>query len=577
MITVNKLGKLKTNMKKVIYIEIDDEVTSIYDQIRRVKHKDIYLVIPRKAIIFQSVINLRILKSKLETDKKNLYLVTTDRIGMHLASQVGIPVYANLKIEEKTSKGKTAVTEIAPIQAKRNEILKDLPKRIIERKTTIGELIREYRDSYKNSKKGNTEILGVYSYVRPNRRFLGFVMALSLGLFFFISYIALPGAIIYVKPKFDNIEHSMNVTLADKEKNQALLAQNDANVIASQVITTVTKQTKTFETASKRFDGTNAQGFITIINTSKDQWPLKDQTRFQTEEGIVFRIQDGVFVPGQKGNTPGTLKVAVQADPLDIYQQPIGERGNIGPTKFFLPGLSGYNQKIIWGESKDKMEGGITKYQQMVQKEDIDSAKKQIEDNLVLIAKEDLNRRLKEMNELNNTHLVLLNSDAFLKTELQELKIPEGLEGSLQDKFEIFAQIQGVGIAYDSDQLFNLLKKNLKNRTHPDMQIRDSSLRPESITFETINNEAYNENLGQIKITVSMKGIQEYVIDASLQAGLRFTNKIKERVVGLSREEAEAYLGNLPEVEKVEIKLWPFWINKIPRISDNIEVKLLED
>src|SRR5690606_29025038 len=114
------------------------------------------------------------------------------------------------------------------------------------------------------------------------------------------------------------------------------------------------------------------------------------------EEGIVFRIKDGVFVPGQKtgangATAPGTLAVEVEADPFDIYSKPAGERGNVGPTKFFLPGLSEYNQKIIWAESTEPMGGGVTKFQQVIQSEDIEAAKKQVEDNLVLMAKEDLN------------------------------------------------------------------------------------------------------------------------------------------------------------------------------------------
>lgn len=569
-------------MRKVVYIEIDEEVTAIYDRVKRAKQKDIFLVVPRKAILFQSVVNLRILKSKLEKDKKRLHLITTDRVGVHLAKQAGIPVYHNIEVEEvKAPNEETPKMRIEPIQARRNEVLKDLPKRVMEKKITIGELIKEYRDSNKKKgKKGaSTELSGVYNYVRPNRKFLGFILALSLGLFLVITYIALPGATVYVKPKFDNIEYTVNITLADKRKNQTLLSQNEPHVIASEEIMTVTKQTKVFNTTSKRFDGVNAQGFITIINDSEDDWPLKKETRFQTDEGLVFRIKEGVFVPGktvdEEGNeVRGTYTAAVEADEFDIYDHPIGERGNIGPSKFIIPGLSEYNQKLLWGESTQPMEGGITRFQRVVMEEDIEAAKKQIEDNLTLMAREDLTTHIEEMNRLNHTNLQLLDDSRYLQTELQELRISDDLEGSLRDKFEIFAQIEAKGVAYDFDQLFEILKKELKTRTHPDMQIREDSIRPESISFEPVSED---EVLGQIKITATIKGIQEYVIDSSLQAGLRFSNKVKERIVGLTVEEAESYVGNLPEVDEVEIKLWPIWVSKIPRIADNIEVKLMEN
>lgn len=567
-------------MKKVFYIEIDEEVTAIYDRVKRSKQKDIFLVVPRKAILFQSVINLRILKSKLEKDTRVLHLVTTDRIGVHLAEQAGIPVYSSIEVEEvKAPKQETPKMRIEPIQARRNEVLKDIPKRVMEKKITIGELIKEYRDKNKKGKKGSTELLGVYSYVRPNRKFLGFILALSLGLFLIISYIALPGATVYIKPKFDTLEYTINITLADKRKNQTLLSQNQPHVIASEEVVTVTKQTKVFNTTSKLFDGVNSQGFITVINNSEDEWPLKKETRFQTEEGLIYRINEGVLIPAKTVDdlgkeTPGTFTVAVEADPLDVYENPVGERGNIGPSKFIIPGLSQFNQKLLWGESTKPMEGGITRYQRTVQAEDINAAKKQIEDNLIQMAREDLSTRIEEMNKLNHTNLVLLDDPKYLKTNLQELRISDDLEGSLRDKFEVFAQIEAKGIAYDFDQLFMVLKKELKTRAHPDMQIKDDSIRPDSITFESVGED---EVLGQIKITATIKGIQEYVIDSSLQAGLRFSDKVKEKIVGLSVEEAESYIGNLSEVDQVNIKLWPIWLSHIPRIADNIEIKLMEN
>ena len=570
-------------MKKVVYVEIDDEVTSIYDQIKRVKQKDIYVVIPRKSILFQSVVNLKILKRKMDEAKKNLYLVTTDRIGKHLAEQAGIPTYEKVKVEEIKARGeKKASTQIEPIQARPNSVLKDIPKRVREKKITIGELIRDFRDQHSKSKKKSTEIEGVYHYVRPNRRFLGFILAVSLGLFFLVTYIVLPGATIYVKPKFDNIEHSINVTLADRDKNQNLLNRNEPNIIASELIETVTQESRTFETTGKRFDGVNASGNITIINTSEDQWTLVAETRFETEEGIIFRIKEPAYVPPQttaeNGEaTPGTLEVKVEADPFDKFKGKVGDRGNIEPTRFTIPALSSFNQERIWGESQAPMTGGITRYQPVVEDADIIAAQKQIEGNLVEIAKEQLKEHIESMNQLNETNLVLLGSDQFLEIELQEVRVPENIAGSTQESFEVFAQIKATGIAYDYDQLFELLKKNLKSRTHPDMKIKEESIRPESIIFEPVNPEGYDEALGQIKMTASIEGIQEYVIDDSLQAGVRFTTRMKEKVLGLSIEKAEAYVANLPEVEDVEIKLWPFWLSRIPRIADNIEVKLMEN
>ena len=471
------------NMKKVIYIEIDEEITSIYDRMRRVKQKDIFLVVPRKAILFQSVVNLKILKSKLDGDKKNLVIITTDRMGRHLAEQIGLKVYNQIEVEElKVPSDDSPQMRIEPIQARRNEVLKDLPRRFKEKKITIGELVKEFRAKSKKDKKASGgDSMSTFNFVRPNRKLLILILVISIGLFGLISYIAFPGATIHIRPKFDNISHSVNIVLADKRQNQNLLSQNQPHVISSEKIITVTKQTKVFNTTSKRFNGVNASGSIKVINTSPDEWQLKKETRFKTEDGVIFRIQEGVFVPpattNEEGNISlGEIVVNVIADPFDEFSDPVGERGNIGPSKFTIPGLSKYNQRLIWGESSVPMTGGISDFELIVMEEDIEAAKKQIEDNLILMAKDDLRNHIEEMNKLNNINMVLLDDRRYLKTELQDLRISDDLEGSQKDKFEVFAEIKAEGVAYDFDQLYSLLKKELKTRTHPDKSIKDGSI-----------------------------------------------------------------------------------------------------
>ncbi len=567
-------------MKKVIYIEIDEEITSVYDRMRRVKQKEIFLVVPRKPILFQSVVNLKILKSKLEDDGKKLIIITTDRMGRHLAEQIGLKVYNQIEVEElKAPSDDNPKMRIEPIQARRNEVLKDLPRRFKEKKITIGELVKEFRvKNKKNKKDSGGDSMSTFNFVRPNRKLLVLILVISIGLFALISYIAFPGATVFIRPKFDNISHSVNIVLADKRQNQNLLSQNKPHVISSEKIVTVTKQTKVFNTTSKRFDGVNASGKIRIINTSPDEWQLKKETRFQTENGIVFRIQEGVIVPpaitDEEGNTLlGEYIVNVLADPFDEFSDPVGERGNIDPARFTIPGLSKYNQRLIWGESDAPMTGGISDFELIVMEEDIEAAKKQIEDNLILIARDDLRNHIDEMNKLNHTNFVLLDDSRYLKTELQDLRISDDLEGSQKNKFEVFAEIKAYGVAYDFDQLYSLLKKELKTRTHPDMRIKDGSINPDTITYDVIDED---EDLGQIKITATIQGIEEYVVESDEEAGLRFSEKLTEMILGLSVEEAENYINNLTEVDAVRIKTWPIWISTIPRIPENIEIKKME-
>jgi hypothetical protein len=271
---------------------------------------------------------------------------------------------------------------------------------------------------------------------------------------------------------------------------------------------------------------------------------------------------------------PGSLVSPAEADPFDLYGKPVGDRGNVAPGKFTIPALSKYNQRLIWGESDAPMEGGVTLYEPIVRKVDIEAAKKEIQGNLILMAKEDLRTYIDEINQMNRTRMVLMDDDRHLKTKLVDLRFPEGLEGSRREKFELFAKIDAQGVAFDFDQLFAILKGEIGSRTHPDMRIRENSLTPDNVGYQVIEE---NADLGQIKVTATIRGIEEYVIEPSSEAGLRFGSRLKEKVLGLSVSEAENLIGNMPEVDAVKVKPWPVWMKNLPQVAEGIDIKLMEN
>ncbi len=570
---------MSKHSKQVVYIEIDEEVISIFDRIKNIRRKEIILVVPRKAILFQSIVNLKILKNKLKDKNKRLIVVTSDRNGKHLSEKIGIKVMNRVEVEKSEAPvDNSPHMKIQPIQARRNISPKEeRPERFTEKKISIRDLIQEFRMHDKKHAKSSNDALN-YFHFRPSRKFLILIVLVSIGLFMLISYIALPSATIYIRPKFDNLDFTVNVILADKRKNQTLLKQNKPHIIASENVNTTMKQTKIFKTASSEFDGVNAKGKIKIVNTSTEDWELKEGTRFMNSDGLIFRIPKGLIVPPKKRDEtgefePGTLVSFVEADSFDLYGKPVGGRGNILPSKFTIPGLSKYNQRILWGESETPFTGGVTSYKEIVTKDDIEAAKKQIQDNLILMAKEDLRTYIDEVNALNQTKLILLDDSRYLKTELTDLRIPDDLEGSYKEKFELFAKISAEGVAFNFDQLFSILKNELSTRTHPNMRLREDSIVPENISYEVIDED---ELLDQIKITATVRGIEEYIIDESTTIGSKFGSKVKEKILNFDIEEAENLIGNLPEVDAVEIKTWPMWISSVPRLPESIEIKLME-
>ncbi len=78
--------------KDTIYIDTDDEITSIIDKVHSSKQQIVALVLPKRATMLQSSVNMKLLKRAADTSKKNLVLVTSEAGLLSLAGAVGLHV-----------------------------------------------------------------------------------------------------------------------------------------------------------------------------------------------------------------------------------------------------------------------------------------------------------------------------------------------------------------------------------------------------------------------------------------------------------------------------------------------------
>ena len=83
--------------KDVIYIDIDDEITAIIDKVRSSHERIVALVLPKRATVFQSIVNMKLLKRSAEEAKKHLVLITNEAGLLPLAGTVGLYVAKSLQ------------------------------------------------------------------------------------------------------------------------------------------------------------------------------------------------------------------------------------------------------------------------------------------------------------------------------------------------------------------------------------------------------------------------------------------------------------------------------------------------
>lgn len=562
--------------EKVIYVELDDEITNVFDAIKRVRQTRIALVIPKRATVLQSIVNLKILKKKIDELEKDILIVTSDVPGLQIAEKVGIKCTERLFEREKEA------LKPVPPPLMRGE----RPVRMSGDKVSISQVIRQeeanivnqvitrLKERFKRKKPANETKL---VFIAPNKQALFTLILVSILLLLSVAYIALPGATIYLTPKSTILDPSHNVIFLDYARNKDAIENPYTNtiIIATYPVNPPPMTKKFIRSATgKIFKGTNAQGAITVINTSNAPWELAARTRFQTDDGLIFRIDTGVRVPAARGNVPGNLDVNVVADEFDLNNQVIGSRGNILPAKFFLPGLKNEeNRKKLYGESKMPMTGGLTQTTKTVNKEDIEAAREFVKKEIAKFATEDLKVYIEQQNSINKTGLTLLNDRHVISVSEPIITIPDNVLGSSAEQFEVTAQYSPSGIAFNKREMVDSLKERLISRVDPDKKVL--KVEEDDISYKFLDED---KAAGKVRLTATMRAIQIYELNPEKENGHRFIKKITDHIVGMSINDAFSYLQQqTDEIARVDITTWPIWAPTIPNIADNIKFVIKEE
>ncbi len=537
--------------ERILHIERDETIAEITARIRETKTDELVIVIPRCADIFSSIVYFQVLRTVAEEESKNLSLVTLDSDGRNMIRQVGIPVFTSLEDREKT-----------PFEQMENHSeTKKIRKIFIEKVSPLEKVLPP-----------EEPLTWSTFFSRPSLHALFFLLIISTILFLLIATIAIPEARIFINPVKREKEALVNITFLMSSKYSEAELRKWGNAVFSFPIEEVFVHEMDWGKVSKDFRGSVATGKMTVYNKSFEERIFKPGTRFQTESGIIFRTKDWVRIPPQVGEKIGEITISVESDIYDAFGSFSGERGNLTKNqKFFLPGLAEASQKNVWGENKEVMTGGKTVWVSKITQKDIDLAKKEIEKEMKERALEKLQRFLETKNINEGLDLTFLPNAEQVSMEVLEINVDPTLVEKEQESFHISGKVRVRNLAYSQSDVMGILKARFMRDVSDGMEfdkIDENNFVPEILSVK--------DSGGLIKASVSVKGVEKYLIEAKSMDGLEFVNRVKQNILGMSLSEAELYLNNLEEVETSKIVLWPFWANSIPKLPENI-VFLIEE
>ena len=623
-----------------IYIDVDEEITTVIDHLRRMSTTNIALIVPQRALLLQSVVNLKLLAQEAKKMGKNIVLMTRDEDGIAFATRAGINVQpfiseddeAEAEVVQQTEQKKVPkfakqimqgevrqkthadvgsssffdnganqkpqvsgitthvsqkiersqkqirMSDMSGGPVSNNKDSKPIIQKINTKPSNINnhnaeESLEEYEQSLRGSQiVESNDAPGVFTQIeesaeferkpvvknkRSSRKKASKDLALS-GSFSFVAkglafgglllvvfiflIILLPKTDISLIPKHIDIDETIELTA---QTNQSV-RDEERRLIPARLIEKDITFTKTFEATGKGdVKAQKARGTITIFNTySKDSQPLVATTRFLAENGTLFRLVNPVVIPGMNGDEPGKIDALVEAD------KP-GENGNIGPTRFSIPGFSSSEKRDkFYAVSENAMTGGGTggKGVRIVTDSDIEKAKEQMQNEL----KEYITGQLTGLLRPNE---VLI--DENIKSDILRSEA-NASSGTATDQFmyEIVAHVKT--IVFSQDDVIAVLESSIAQKYN---QFSADSLNLE-VEYSKVTPDFDNE-----EIQFKANGKSEVVSTVNTQA---FKNDIR----GKKHSEIENILKEKynDEIDKITIeRVMPgfpsFIANHISRFS----------
>lgn len=307
-----------------------------------------------------------------------------------------------------------------------------------------------------------------------------------------------------------------------------------------------------FPSSGKKLIEKKAEGVIRVFNDSRQEQILVAQTRFQpplekfrlpleTGENPWFRIPKRIVIPAKS-----------YKDVKAVADAP-GEKYNIEPSTFSVPGLVGHPQyTFVYAKSFESMKGGLKKEASEVTQEDLKKAEEILKEKAVKEIKDALKDKIPP-------EFIVL--EGAVKTEILEI-FSLARAGAELEKFTFQVKAEAITISFKKEDLENFSKEFIISKIPADKKIDQKSLKIDYLP-ETINLKA-----GKISLSLNLKAkIYSDIDEISLKQGLS----------GKSLAEAQFFLQNQPQINRAEVKLWPFWVKQVPQELEKIKLKISID
>lgn len=501
-----------------IEVELHDDVIGIINKLKNIEDTGIELVVPEGAVLFENIINLKLLKSWSDRENKVINFNTDDANGQNMLSYLengGTPSAGNFPEEET-----------------------------------------EELEEYTSKKKINLPKLN-FSFLRFKKKglFIGLGILIILAAAGFVGYRILsqkPVANVKIVVNSQPLTRSVEIKAINGAESNAEQKILHASTVQASIDDELTIQTTGEETI-----GEYAEGEITIYNKTNKDKEFKKGTDiiYKNDKGdkFVYETQDDVKVPAAvPGPNPGD-PITPSGEDVDVKAKEIGKDYNIDKGEDLE--VEDQDKSDFEAEVKKDIDGGAEETVNVVAQEDLDSLKKQLAEN----SQEKVMRALEDAVTEDQKLIKGSESMSVTKEEYNHELGDQTDEVSLKETFT------ATGLAYKSSDLDKLLE-NLVEDFVPEGFVLSSKERMTKVdVLGNTDSTVLSDSEADLQVT-----LRTFVVpDISDET-------VKDNLKGKSVGEAEKYLGGIRNIKTYELNIEPTipLFNKIPNDINRINIIL---
>jgi hypothetical protein len=574
--------------KDVIYVDVDEEITGIIDKVRSSGQRIVALVLPKRATVMQSIVNMKLLKRTADESKKHVVLITSEAGLLPLAGNVGLYVAKNLQtkpeiptgphsmsddltdeIEESAALAAGVAATAAATSAYAGAAAAREPK--LDKTKPVGQFAGassiaasadlpdedetiELDDEPETATKdtpGTARNMGAkklkgFKIPDFNRfrlfLFLGGVGLVLLIIGLYMALAVMPKATIAIKTDSTAIPATPTVTLASATTPLDV----GLGILPSETQEVTKTLTQQADATGELDKGTKATGEVTIKNCGADEITIPAGTAVSAE-GLTFITQQTLSL--DDGKFGGVCKPSGDhIATVDVVAQLGGEKYNLEARADYR--VAGTSSSVTANGSQ--MTGGTTNLVKIISQTDIDGATQKIGQQDTAAVKQELEKGLRDKSmypivETFKTGEAETSVSAPAGTEATSVTVTQKIKYSMR------------GTKQDS------LKRILSNEVADKIDPKKQSILDHG--FGQLTFAQQSENASGVVVTLNTKIIVGSDLDIAA---------IKRQVAGKKANDARDAIKANPGVTEVEVRYSPFWVSSIPKKVSKITVTVEE-